>query len=303
MKLYAPDIPDDPAELPGWLERHLTGLDLAALVSELEAVHGPGPEGAATLDRVLGDRRGEVLDRGLAALPPDRLRHLLRRPRLLLELQDLVLSSGGDHWRRAGAPSPDLDAWVALGRMRLEGFLADEGRGLSRREVLPSSRPLAWYRRPAVVGLATAASVLTAVILYERVRPRGASMIASAPAGWGWSNPGALPQGLPPAAYLDRLADAAEAWFQERPDDALALARRIGEFRQGCSVLILAEHRALAAEDRAWLVERCRAWAARFDAHLAAVEAGRDPGTVRAEADATVRALIEALRARTRDLA
>ena len=56
----------------------------------------------------------------------------------------------------------------------------------------------------------------------------------------------------------------------KRPDDPIDLARRIGEFRQGCSVLILSPHKPLSGQDRAWLVGKCRAWAAKLDAHLAA---------------------------------
>lgn len=302
MRLHALGIPDDPAELPGWLEQHLVGLDLAALVAEMEAVHRPGPSEPAALGRVLGDRRDEVLGRGLAALPPERLGQLLRQPRLLLELQELVLSSGGDRWRRVARSSKELDARVERGRARLEVSLEAKGRGRPGYEVLPSSRPPAWYRRQAVISLATAASVLAVVFLYERSRPRGQTLVASGGAGWGWSMPAALPQDLPPAAYLDRLAAAAEEWFMKRPDNPLALARRIAEFRQGCSVLILAEHRPLAAEDRAWLVGRCRAWAAQLDAHLSAVEAGDDPLAVRARADETIRGLVRALHERARGL-
>jgi len=108
---------------------------------------------------------------------------------------------------------------------------------------------------------------------------------------------------LPPGVYLDRLADAAGEWFKKRPDDPNALARRIGEFRQGCSVLILSPHKPLAAQDRAWLVEKCRAWAAKLDAHLAALEGGASAAQVRDEADATINKLIAALRERAQALA
>jgi hypothetical protein len=117
-------------------------------------------------------------------------------------------------------------------------------------------------------------------------------------AGWGWSRPGALAQGVTPSTYLDRLADAAEDWFKKRPGDAPTLARRIGEFRQRCSTLILAEHRPLAAEDRAWLVGKCRDWAAKLDDHLRAVEAGDEPAKILGEADETVRKLIATIRGR-----
>ena len=119
----------------------------------------------------------------------------------------------------------------------------------------------------------------------------------------GLEPPGALADDLPPGVYLDRLADAAGEWFKKRPDDPIALARRIGEFRQGCSVLILSPHKPLSAQDRAWLVEKCRAWAAKLDAHLAALEGGASAAKVRDDADATINKLIEALRDRAKSLA
>ena len=96
-------------------------------------------------------------------------------------------------------------------------------------------------------------------------------MIASR---WGWNRPGALPQDLGPGEYLNRIADAAAEWFNQRPEGPIDLARRLGELRQGCSVLILSPHKPLSAQDRTWLVEKCRAWAAKLDAHLVSLEGG-----------------------------
>ena len=103
---------------------------------------------------------------------------------------------------------------------------------------------------------------------------------------------------MPRSDYLNRLADGAREWFNTRPDRPPALVRRIAEFRQGCSVLIRSPHRPLSAEDRDWLVEKCRAWAAKFDGYSAAVEAGEDPLKVRNEADETINRLIDTLRGR-----
>jgi hypothetical protein len=116
--------------------------------------------------------------------------------------------------------------------------------------------------------------------------------------GWGWDRPGALPAEGSARQYLNTLADEAEEWFRKRPDDALGLARRLQEFRHGCTTLIFAEHQPLAERDRGWLVERCRAWAAKLDKHLEELEAGADVAKVREAADQTVRQLAAALRTR-----
>jgi hypothetical protein len=122
--------------------------------------------------------------------------------------------------------------------------------------------------------------------------------VAAVGSGWGWDRPGGFPEHLPPGTYLHYLADVAREWLDQRPETPMALARRISEFRRGCTVLILSPHRTLPAEDRSWLVEKCRAWAAKLDAHLAAVEAGQDVLKVRGEADETINRLIDALRQR-----
>lgn len=295
MKLVALDIPDETAALAGWLEQRLTGLDLGALVAELDAVHGPGTASSESLDTLLGNRRGRVLREGLRAIGPEDLQRLLRQPRLLLDLQELVLTEGGDHWQTLGAGMPETRVRAERGWARLEPLLREQ-QTAARPDpsVLPRNRPGRWFARPWFVSLATAASLLALVAGYQRLR----GPVVVAQAGWGWNRPGALPQDLPRSAYLTRLADDAEEWFRKRPDEPVALARRISEFRQGCSVLILAEHRPLPAEDRAWLVGKCKAWAAKLDAHLAAVEAGEDPIQVRDEADATIHKLIAALRER-----
>ncbi|QDT14993.1 hypothetical protein [Alienimonas californiensis] len=114
--------------------------------------------------------------------------------------------------------------------------------------------------------------------------------------GWGWAGPEGLPQADSPRAYLNELADEAEEWFGKRPEDAPAVAKRIAEFRAGCSVLILAEHPALSPASAELLREKCRNWAAALDAQLAAVEAGEPPIEVRSRTDETVRKLIDALR-------
>jgi hypothetical protein len=114
--------------------------------------------------------------------------------------------------------------------------------------------------------------------------------------GWGWNHLDLVAADGPADRYFNRLADAAEEWFDERPDDAAALAQRISELRQGCSTLILGKHQPLGETDRQWLLEKCRAWAAKLDQHLVALESGDDPADVRARADDTVRKLVEAIR-------
>jgi hypothetical protein len=275
MKTVVLTIPDDPAQAAAWLERQLVGLELRRLVAELAAVHGGPRPGGTTLPVLLKDHVRGVCEGGLARLPRDVLQQLLTQPALLLELQDLVLTRGGDYWDGVARSSEAVRERVEKGRELLTA-----GRGASRpakQSSAPSVIRVPWHRRPWVVSLTTAAAVLLVVAggyqAYQAWNPP--SSVPTPAPGWGWSRPDALPQGLDRSAYLGRLADAAEEWFNKRPEDAPGVARRIGEFRQGCSVLLLAEHPSLPPEDRAWLLERCRTWAAKLDQHLIVLEAVR----------------------------
>jgi hypothetical protein len=160
----------------------------------------------------------------------------------------------------------------------------------------PTSRPRPWRR--LLGGLATiaasAAVFVTAVVFAMRSPGPGENGAVL----WGWNKPGALHYELSRDAYLSSLADTADEWFNQRPERPQALARRIAEFRQGCSVVILSIHKPLSDEERKWLVDKCRSWAAKLDAHLAAIEAGQDVFKVRAEADETINRLATALRER-----
>ena len=113
----------------------------------------------------------------------------------------------------------------------------------------------------------------------------------------------ALPNDKPAPEYLNALADAGMEWFKKRPENAPDVARRINQFRQGCSTLILAPHKPLSDEDRKWLVERCRVWAKKLDDQLVALEQGADPVEVRTEVDGIVNKLVDALRDRAKKAA
>src|SRR5689334_12310020 len=99
MNLILADMPLEADEQVKWIESQITGLDLRALVSELAAVHSAAPP-AESLDRVLAEHTSAVLSTGLKALPRDRFQRILKQPRLLFDLQRLVLEKGGEHWNQ-----------------------------------------------------------------------------------------------------------------------------------------------------------------------------------------------------------
>lgn len=295
MKLHAMTVPDDPTQLAGWLEQQLLGPDLGALVAELTAVHGTaaGPG----LEEVLGSSAPPLKESGLAGLPAEKLRLLLAHPRLLLELQEWLLATESPYWEQVVAAVAPLEAAMERGR-RLAMFrqAPPAPPRLHRPEELPRGR--AWYRQSWFASLATAAAVLLAVLGYQRFSPK--SGVIPVETAWGWNKPGALSQEGPSDAYLNRLADGAAEWFNDKPEKPAELAKRIGELREGCSQLILAQHQPLSAADRLWLIDNCRRWGAQLDKERDALEAGADARQVREQTDTTVRELVDALRKRAR---
>ncbi len=302
MNVHALNIPEDPSHLHGWLERHLVDVNLSALAAELEVVHRDGPAAPSTLEEVLDTRRDEVLTSGLAALRKESVVRLLVQPRLLLELQAEILVSGGSYWDQvAGEADDQLQSAVQRGHNRFNEYLESQQRPYSEGSSVTVAGPVAWTRHPAIVSVTTAACVLLGVFLYQHYVPRTAVEVV---AGWGWSNPDALPRDVSPEEYLRQVADAAAAWFKKRPDDRAGLAKRIGQFRQGCSVVMLTDHQPLAVEDRQWLVDKCRLWAGKLDQLRADVErADSDLDSVRDATDTTINQLIAALNGRADEIA
>jgi hypothetical protein len=314
MKLRALDLPDDPAELAPWLERQVVGGDLADLVAELEVVHArsSGAEPPA-LDTVLSGHLPSVLHQGLGELPRPALGTLLRNPRLLLELQERVLLEGGDHWSDLAREDPEVLRRVDASWKDVESRIRQAtSREFRAPETLPIERPLS-VTRPPRVGLimawakcaTIAASVLAFLFTVERLnpekRPATPNVIAKkASPDWGWNTPGLLTRVEPPAAYLTHLADAANEWFDKRPETPGDLAFRLGELRTGCTRLIVARNTSLQPADQAWLVNHCRDWAAKLDKAVHDLEQGDPVDRVRSEVDAIVTRLIGVLRDRAK---
>lgn len=304
MKLTAFDIPDQPEQLGVWLERRLVSDDLGALVAELLAVRGKEPVAATALhDAIPATELQRILSDGMQGVPYDLLQTLLKEPMLLLELQTRILDQGGVFWDSVERPV-GMRQRLERGRVAFEAYVRDPMSRFQRpgRQVIKLEIP--WYRRPWFASAVTAAGMVILGLVFLRPEKRQEAQVeppkqpAVATVAWGWNKPGVIDQTGSPKDYLNNLAAAAEHWSDVHPHDAKELAHRLNEMRQGCSRLILANHPALPNEDRAWLVARCRSWAASLDGALAGLESGADYKDVQRSADETVEKLIKALRER-----
>jgi hypothetical protein len=267
-------IPDDPTQLPGWLERQLTDLDLAQLVAELSAVHGSSNQPSGSVRELLGAQIEGVVKFGLARLPVGLLRQLLREPSYLLELQDIVLSAGSPYWDRLTVGGK-LDRLTEQGRQSLQAMLFPS---LARRK--PQRR---W---PWLINLTLAATLLIGLLFgYSLLHHLFRAAPPPSQIAWGWARPGALLAEGTAKAYLIHLADTVNEWFRTRPENSPALAERIDEFRNGCDQLIAATHEPLALEDRVWLVKKCQLWQDQLGEARQQLLGGEDVATVRTSVD------------------
>ncbi|MBA4191072.1 MAG: hypothetical protein C0467_24060 [Planctomycetaceae bacterium] len=297
MTLIAFTIPDDPIAVPAWLERRLLSPQFGQFVAELEATY-PAYGNKVSARKLLGTWYERAVADGLAGVPPEFLRQLLRHPRTLLEFQETVLTEGGAHWDSVASRANEFGAAAERGRASLDALLDTQaepapapGRRGSNRERV--------YQRWAIVSTALAACLLVAVGVVTFQNAATGTRGKGTEVAWGWDRAGGIPAAeSKPAEYLNGLAKSSEEWFDARPAEAPEVARRINELRAGCSKLILSPHAPLAPADKEWLKAKCREWAGKMDTSLAALEAGADPVQVRGQIDETITRLAKALRER-----
>ncbi len=266
MRTLVLSMPDNPVAVPGWLDRQLVGPHLDQLVAELEVVHGTGE--ATDLIAVLGNSRAVLLAKGFAHVPQRVLSALLTSPALLLELQADVFEFGGPYWQRLTTGA--------------------EPTAVPHRP----ARSLRWLSYVGV-SMATAAAVLVAVFLGGGFRT---PPTAQASSGWGFAKVKDLPRDGGPKRVFSTLAEFADEWEKKQPDDAAGMARRLHEFREGCTALQLADDLPLSVADTLWLKGRCAEWSAEIDAHLRTLERSRDVPAVSTAATATSRRIAAELR-------
>jgi hypothetical protein len=307
MTLLTMTIPDDPADLPRWLERRLMAPDFGRFVAELSA-HFPATPAAAQ-PRYLLDRWLPVaLDQGLAPIPADVLSQLLRHPAVLAAFQERVATYGGAYWDDLPGTAEDLSERLDQGKRSLKRILstyAPSSNGAATPKASPKAVPSGVAKRTggrgykiwAVASTGVAACLVVAVVVLASGRPDAPPPIPKVQIAWGWGKPGGLATDQSnPSDYLNKLAAAVEEWSVYRPGDPAGVGIRLAELRLGCTLLMHSTYGPLVPADRAWLLDYCRTWAKALDGHQQVLDAGTDPLAVRAMVDETVRAIAATLR-------
>ena len=298
--MRALQIPETHQAQIRWLEAEMLGTQFLHLVAELEAVHGRNNDSLHLDDAKLE----QVRESGLSVLSQTEIKNLLTHPKQLLSLQQDVLVNGGAFWseikpQQLAEVSVDISANInseplALGKKNESTPLATRF-GWALTGALAAAAAVVLLLRPDVFGIQNRQN--------QPVANKNQEAIISPNETWGFakfadefnrSKPSLDPT-LNRKAYLSQLADAAKAWSNKRPATARDLAKRLGEFRMGCSEIILASHEPISEADRIWLRTRCRDWAAALDRHLADIEAGKSVKEVVGSVDITVTKIAAAL--------
>lgn len=296
MKLTSLEIPDDEGQLSTWLDAQLASPDLVDLVVELLAVQQMPLTAPAAIDARawLGAQCESFLSAGTRGLSIDRQRELLRRPWLLLALQEEIDEAGGGYWNELAWQSPHTRETLLQLQQQLTAQGVLEASGDKGTVTVPESDGRVRGRRGARWGVAlalvSAAAIVIGIVMF---RPQPAPIAA----GWGW-NERELLQGSPSAdEYLARLADAGAKWRNKRPESKEAVVQRIREMRTGCQRLIDARHPPLSPEQELAFKQLCRKWAGQFDQILSDLEANKlAPLEARNSMDAIVDKLEKRLR-------
>jgi len=281
------DMPDDPNDVPGWLELKLVGFDAVQLTSELSVFSGAGEEPPGALHAAIGDQLNAVLSGGLSVLPPVTIRELLHRPSLLLQLREEVLLRGGSYWDRVAEQVPEVREEVERARARLT--VRSQGRIRTRRWV-------SILRHPALVSMATAATVLAMVRLTTHHEdrphpgPRGfAGGEVSELSRWRWGSEGlsllervekqahedtrTLGRSID-ALYLSRLADTIKSLDGRGTLSPEEMVGSVLQLRLICSLLIQHPPSAVAKPTREVVVRIARSTATDLDRIVSELDAG-----------------------------
>ncbi|MEO2018062.1 MAG: hypothetical protein ABGZ53_27230 [Fuerstiella sp.] len=289
MTVHVLTIPDDHSQWADWLEQQLVGLHLHELVDELQVVREADSEATESnsLQLVLStEQLRAVAESGLSRLGVTKVQQILQHPDCLLELQEHLLVNGGKYWNSIER-SDDLLSAVERVRYRTEASIQAAESG--EKSVSAPTSATATGRRQIGWLLSTAAVLFVGVMVWQQ---------QPSPSGRVLGLAGLLANNVTSSAeYLNRIADAGEAWFGQTPRDSSDLIVLLREVSQDCQILIDADHQALTSSEREWFVTKCRNWKTKFDETLANLESGQLTfDEARSQADTVMMKLVTVLR-------
>lgn len=286
MNLTATELPDEIRDWPAWLESQVVGSQLRFLVGQLETISGsqlrlePHETWEIRLRSLLTEELSEVLENGLRGLSEKSLRELIRQPRTLLALQELVFVEGGEYWNRVPL-SGELDLNIVPIKTQSKGVL--QGTRSDKSVELRKPSPLTSRRTIAVVA-ALAATVLIAFFVMQ---PSASNARYFARVDL-LTNQGEASDFL---RSLSRAIDQDWRTGREKTD----LKSEIRVLRDSCDSLLAAELAQLDTATAADLKQRCQKWRDTLTSYIVELDSGEPEDLVRKKADETVQKLVIAI--------
>ena len=235
--LHSLTIPDDTTELGLWLDKYLISDVLSDLVGELACLSGneQTPATEADVKTVLGNDLEPLLAIGCAALDRQKMKELLRRPQLLLPLQEMILlqEQSNSHWKKLLDESESLSQIAESTKKVIDKQLSSSSEQLPNDQDLVT-RKMPW--KPLFVACSVAASILVIVALRddpqeEPKKPEGTITQPSILRGendgkqigeeskddeWLWSQDSIIEQ-VPKKDVWPTLTNALSEWFSLNP--------------------------------------------------------------------------------------
>lgn len=286
MNPVALDLPEDKSQWPAWFEHQLVGSELRLLVRELELLGGqttPLPDGVTWEEHLrveFSDAIPSVLSRGLSSLSTADLQRLIRKPRLLLALQELVFTDGGEHWKNLSRSVGSAQSVQSLQDSFAQEVERQTVKLATNRERTGSTSSTL---KTILYVASLAATILLAVYFFR-------------PASHGryFAREGLLTSAVNGNDFCRTLASAIrEDWAPDATD--AVFRRQLQELKDSCDRLITAPLPQLDAQVASDLRTRCSKWQAALTDMLSGLDSGRPVVVVRREANELVGRLVKVL--------
>jgi hypothetical protein len=260
------DLPDDRSQWPGWLEKHLVGLNLGKLARQLVTL-GANRKPEISLSEWLGNSKQDILTKGLAPISEDRLQLLIRNPALLLQLQELVLLEGEDFWQKVPRTEEHLKLAEETSRKVLATIQAkteDPAMHSNYKQLPPSvsvqPRSIAKETKSNFGWWATLVAVAAglAILVFNPLTTK--------PSNKFFANNQLKKTGIDSRQTLRQMAAQIRGDWQSNSTDKATLQQQLIAFRDSCDELIDGQlagtlrTNGINPEQLADLQKRCRDW-------------------------------------------
>ncbi len=257
----------------------MVGVHLRELVQQLEAIQGT-PFQPMKLDAVLASKRDSVLQNGLKALDEQQIVALVRSPRLLIELQSLVLERGSKYWSLIPRTPSHTELANSQWRM-LQSTLTIDSSPIET--PTPSVRTIEkWTENRWLIAAVSLAAVILIAFLPNWSRPHDGRFFAARE----------LQQSLATDGdYLKLVANQIHSDWKADLQDRTAFEKQLRELRDSCNGILARDLKQLRPSLAQDFKDRCRKWRDDLNNHLNDLADGKPLADVQTKSNALIEKL------------